>query len=173
MYLQSVRRDSRREKAKDLSALTYKGHIKQAHKQQISHRLRETMENMKSMYALVCVTQNTNETITRNILKIAKEVVPLAPRVINGHIRYDKDEELNRVKAEQKRIRRKYMDMPRRHKARREEYREQWRAASARIKMRVKAIREERLEAAAKQLEEAVGSDKQFRTVKKLAAQLE
>lgn len=39
IYLQSVRRDSRREKAKDLSTLTYGGHIQQAYQQQLSHKL--------------------------------------------------------------------------------------------------------------------------------------
>lgn len=63
------------------------------------------------------------------------------------------------------------MDRPKRHKARRGEYHEQWRAASARVRTRVRAVRAEQLEAMAKQLEKAVGSDKLFRTVKKLAAQ--
>lgn len=60
---------------------------------------------MKRKYQTECTTLNEiHATVTEGILRVAKEVVLLAPRVISWHIRYDKDEELTRVKTEKKRI---------------------------------------------------------------------
>ena len=57
--------------------------------------------------------------------------------------------------------------MPRKYKDRRKEYHEKWKEETNRIKLRVKELREERIENMAKKLEEAKG-DNQFRLMKRM-----
>ena len=76
---------------------------------------------MSDNYEQKNTTLNEMNTTTQ-VLETTGEIIPEAPSVISGRIRYNKDEEVKKIKQKQKQIRRKFLDMPRNYRVRRKEY---------------------------------------------------
>jgi len=176
IYLQ--RGQKKREQRLDISRMAYDEQLQNEYAESVKQKITTYTDNIKWIdqtaedFGQPRTTLNEMYmVITGHILDTAKEKIPDRPRVLNGELRYDKDRELQGLKRERMQMRRKFLDMPRRHKDRRKAYHEQWKEINKRVKMRVQTMHDERLERIAKQLEDAKGSDKQFRTMKMLARQ--